>query len=208
MSVPEQDTLSEASAAPQSPDSMTAAQLVRRQRLVTTVIGLISAGDALAPEDIQMKEIADRSGVALGTVYRYFSSKDHLLAAALLQWAGALEDRTMQQPTTGLGPSDRLSAVLHQAIRAYAKQPMFARVLVLVANSADPYASECYAQMGAVVYPALGQALGQIDADTRGRILDVIGAVWYHCMVEWVNNRMTLQQLTEMLDSSCELLLG
>ena len=87
MSVPEQDTLSEASAAPQSPDSMTAAQLVRRQRLVTTVIELISAGDALAPEDIQMKEIADRSGVALGTVYRYFSSKDHLLAAALLQWA-------------------------------------------------------------------------------------------------------------------------
>jgi hypothetical protein len=62
--------------------------------------------------------------------------------------------------------------------------------------------------MGAVVYPALGQALSEIDPDTRNRIIDVVGAVWYHCMVEWVNNRMTLKQLTEMLDATCELLLG
>jgi len=208
MSVPEQDTLSEASAAPQSPDSMTAAQLIRRQRLVTTVIELISAGDALAPEDIQMKEIADRSGVALGTVYRYFSSKDHLLAAALLQWASALEDRTKKRAATGLGSAERLAAVLHLAVNSYARQPMFAKVLVLVANSADPNASRCYAQMGPVVYPALELAMFKIDPEKRSKVLDVIGAVWYHCMVEWVNNRMTLERLTELLDTSCELLLG
>jgi AcrR family transcriptional regulator len=155
-----------------------------------------------------MKEIADRSSVALGTVYRYFSSKDHLLAAALLQWAASLRNRTSTQSLRDTTAAERLSAVLHQAVHAYERQPMFARVLVLVANSADPYASECYAQMGAVVYPALGQALSEIDPDTRNRIIDVVGAVWYHCMVEWVNNRMTLKQLTEMLDATCELLLG
>jgi len=187
---------------------MSATQLARRQRLINSVIELISSAHELRPEDLQMKEIADRSGVALGTVYRYFSSKDHLLAAALLQWASALEGRTVNHPPAGNTAVERLSAVLHQAVLAYSRHPMFARVLVLVANSADPYASQCYAQMGSVVYPALGHALDQIEPDTRNRILDVIGAVWYHCMVEWVNNRMTLKQLTEMLDTTCELLLG
>jgi AcrR family transcriptional regulator len=208
MSDTERDSLSGATAAPQSPDSMTGTQSVRRQRLIDTVIQLISAGDGRAPEDLQMKEIADQSSVALGTVYRYFSSKDHLLAAALLQWAASLRNRTSTQSLRDTTAAERLSAVLHQAVDAYERQPMFARVLVLVANSADPYASECYAQMGAVVYPALGQALSEIDPDTRNRIIDVVGAVWYHCMVEWVNNRMTLKQLTEMLDGTCELLLG
>ncbi|CAB4542022.1 unannotated protein [freshwater metagenome] len=208
MSDTEPDTLREPAASPHSPESMTAAQLVRRQRLIDSVIELISAGDGRTPEDLQMKEIAEQSGVALGTVYRYFSSKDHLLAAALLQWAAKLKSRTATQPDRNATPAERLSAVLHQAVGAYQRQPMFARVLVLVANSADPYASECYAQMGEVVYPALGQALNEIDEDTRNRIIDVVGAVWYHCMVEWVNNRMTLNQVTEMLDGSCELLLG
>ena len=190
---------------PQSPGSMTPGQLARRQRLLDAVLAMIAEG---ADEEIQMKEIAERSGVALGTVYRYFSSKDHLLAAAMVQWASALDERTSKRPVPAGTASDRLSAVLHQALRAYARQPTFARLLVLVANSTDPYASACYADMRPVVFPALERAIDTVDADTRGRILAVIGAVWYHCLVEWVNQRMTIDEVTSMLDSTCELLLA
>src|SRR4051794_17020451 len=108
---------------PQSPGSMTPGQLARRQRLLDAVLAMIAEG---ADEEIQMKEIAERSGVALGTVYRYFSSKDHLLAAAMVQWASALDERTSKRPVPAGTASDRLSAVLHQALRAYARQPTFA----------------------------------------------------------------------------------
>ena len=190
---------------PQSPESMTPGQLARRQRLLDAVLAMIADG---ADEELQMKEIAERSGVALGTVYRYFSSKDHLLAAAMVQWASALDERTSRRPVPDGTASDRLSAVLHQALRAYARQPTFARLLVLVANSTDPYASACYADMRPVVFPALERAIDTVDADTRSRILAVVGAVWYHCLVEWVNQRMTIDQVTTMLDSTCELLLA
>ena len=34
-----------------------------------------------------MRDVAREAGVALATVYRYFTSKEHLYAAALLDWA-------------------------------------------------------------------------------------------------------------------------
>lgn len=190
---------------PQSPASMTPGQLARRQRLLDAVLALVAEG---SDEDLQMKEIAERSGVALGTVYRYFSSKDHLLAAALVQWASALDDRTSRRPEPAGDPAERLSSVLHRALRAYERQPTYARLLALAANSTDPYASACYGDMRAVVFPALERAIDTIDADTRSRLLAVVGAVWYHCLVEWVNSRMTIDDVTQMLDSTCELLLS
>jgi AcrR family transcriptional regulator len=190
---------------PQSPESMTPGQLARRQRLLDAVLDLIAEG---ADDEVQMKEIAERSGVALGTVYRYFSSKDHLLAAALVQWASALDERTGRRPLPDGDAAARLSAVLHQALRAYSRQPTFARLLVLVANSSDPYARACYADMRPVVFPALERAIDTVEPDTRSRILAVIGAVWYHCLVEWVNARMTIDDVTALLDSTTELLLA
>ena len=38
---------------------------------------------------VQMRDVAARADVAMGTVYRYFTSKDHLLAATLVYWVGA-----------------------------------------------------------------------------------------------------------------------
>ena len=67
---------------------MTPLQLERRERLLDAVIALVAEGH---DDEMQMKDIADRAGVALGTVYRYFSSKDHLVAAALVRWAESLE---------------------------------------------------------------------------------------------------------------------
>ena len=37
-----------------------------------------------------MRDVAQEAGVALATVYRYFTSKEHLYAAALLEWADEL----------------------------------------------------------------------------------------------------------------------
>jgi TetR/AcrR family transcriptional regulator, cholesterol catabolism regulator len=189
---------------PQAPETMTPGQLARRQRLVDAVVELIGEG---RDEDVQMKEISERAGVALGTVYRYFSSKDHLLAAALVQWAGGLA--ASQRPDSGGGdPAEQLRTVLHQALRAYRRQPDFARILVAVSNSSDPYASACFQQLGAVVFPALTRTLDGVEADRTQGVLRVVGAVWYHGLSEWVKGRMTIEEVGALLDSTCTLLLS
>ena len=188
---------------PQAPDTMTANQLARRQRLIDAVVELVGEG---RDEEMQMKEISERAGVALGTVYRYFSSKDHLLAAALVEWAGGLAS-SRRQGTPGGEPAERLRTVLHQALRAYRRQPNFARILVAVSNSSDPYASECFQQLGSVVFPALTRTLDGVEADRAQGVLRVVGAVWYHGLSEWVKGRMTIDEVGELLDRTCDLLL-
>ena len=78
---------------------------------------------------------------------------------------------------------------------------------MLVANSSDPNASAEYAQMGGVVYSALGHALADVDPETLERVMAVIGAVWYHCLVEWTIGRMTADELDATLESAAHLVL-
>jgi AcrR family transcriptional regulator len=182
---------------------MTAAQLERRRRVIDAVVEMVASGRV---DDWGMKDVAERSGVALGTIYRYFSSKDHLVAAALLAWARTLDARPAA--TAGATAADRLVAILHQAVRAYQRQPAFARLLMMTATSTDPFASECYAEMGASVYTTLGTALDGLDPDERRRVLDVIGAVWYQALIEWVNDRKTIGQVHEALESAARLVLA
>ncbi|WP_246040705.1 TetR/AcrR family transcriptional regulator [Streptomyces cadmiisoli] len=70
------------------------ADMVRNRRLLLT-----AATEAFAERgvEVSMGEIAQRAGVAKGTVFRHFASKDDLLAAIMLQ----LLDRL-------LGTADRL----------------------------------------------------------------------------------------------------
>lgn len=216
-------------APPQPVESMSAAQLERRQRVLDAVVELVAAGRL---DDMGMKDIADRSGVALGTIYRYFSSRDHVAAAALLEWARALDGGQAVASDGGSGGlsavvdrsggaagggrtdggdgsmADRLVVILHRAVRAYERQPSFARLLILAATSTDPFASEAFAQMGGSVYDTLGSALDGLDPVERRRVLDVVGAVWYQAMIEWVNDRKTIAQVYESVESAARLVLA
>jgi TetR/AcrR family transcriptional regulator, cholesterol catabolism regulator len=190
-------------APPQAADTMTAAQLARRRKVIDAVIELVAAGRV---EDLGMKDVADRSGVALGTIYRYFSSKDHLAAAALAEWARALDPPA--RPPAGSTMTDRLIAILRRAVRAYQRQPSFARLLILAAGSTDPFASESYREMGDGVFDTLGSALDALDERDRRRVLGVVGAVWHHALVEWVNDRKTIAQVYEAVEDAARLTLA
>ena len=63
--------------------SIPASQLARRERILDAAMELATEGGYDA---VQMREVGTEAGVALGTIYRYFSSKDDLLAAVLVAW--------------------------------------------------------------------------------------------------------------------------
>jgi AcrR family transcriptional regulator len=181
---------------------MTPSQLARRQRVLDAVLALVHAG---ADEDMQMKEIADTSGVALGTIYRYFSSKDHLMAAALVEWTRGLEQRLGAGPAVDGSPADQLVTIFRQALRAYQRHPTFASLLIFVANSPDPNASACYREMGPVVFSTFDSS--GLDAATREQVLTLVGALWYHELVEWVNGRRAIGEVQTSLERAARFLL-
>ncbi|ROO87378.1 TetR family transcriptional regulator [Actinocorallia herbida] len=124
-------------------------QLARRAGLTEAVIEIVSE---TGPENLQMREGAERSGVALGTAYRYFSSKDHLLVAAWADRQGRLTDRVMAE-MSGRGAKcaediacELVLAFVEREMRAFQRNPNFARLAVRLETPSDPYVSETLAE--------------------------------------------------------------
>src|ERR671938_626377 len=71
------------------------AQRDRRKRILDATLALASKGGW---EAVQMRAVAERADVALGTLYRYFPSKIHLLVSALAQQLEAIHDKLDRKP--------------------------------------------------------------------------------------------------------------
>ena len=65
------------------------AQRERRKRILDATMAIASKGGY---EAVQMRAVADRADVAVGTLYRYFPSKEQLFAHVLLEWSSSFAD--------------------------------------------------------------------------------------------------------------------
>jgi len=81
-----------------STPTLTVAQRERRERIVDAGLALLAERDY---EKIQVKDVAEEANVALGTLYHYFSSKEHLFAEVLVRWAGTLRTNISRNPLRG-----------------------------------------------------------------------------------------------------------
>src|SRR5438445_93735 len=84
-------------------------QATRRRAVIATATALADAGGYDA---VTMKTVADRAGVALATIYRWFTSKDHLLAEALLGWVQDIDTELRATRWRSTSAADRLAAMM------------------------------------------------------------------------------------------------
>src|SRR5258708_8914904 len=69
---------------------LTPVQKRRRRRIIDAAMELAAEGGY---EAVQMREVAARAGVALGTLYRYFPSKEQLLVAGMVEQVALMRHR-------------------------------------------------------------------------------------------------------------------
>ncbi len=119
-------------------EDMTSGQLARRAKIIEAVIGLIADVGADA---VQMRDVAQRSGVALATVYRYFSSKEHLVSAALEDWQKRLTRRVLAGSRAAeQGPLPGVLDYLRRAQRAFHRNPEMTALMLQAMTSTDAQA--------------------------------------------------------------------
>src|SRR5487761_625965 len=70
-------------------EARSAAQRDRQKRILDATLALASKGGY---EAVQMRAVAEQANVALGTLYRYFPSKIHLLVGALTEEMDQIQD--------------------------------------------------------------------------------------------------------------------
>jgi AcrR family transcriptional regulator len=183
---------------------LTDAQVERRGRVIDAAMQLAAEGGYDA---VQMRDVASRADVAIATVYRYFTSKDHLLAAALTYWVERLYLQFTEHPSTADAPSERVLDVLGRALRALGRAPVLGAALFKSIASPDPQVVACQQQvialLDAIVLHAIGQDLPP-DAHDRARM---IGHVWYSALAGWVSGWSTLERVHGELAIAVGLLL-
>lgn len=195
--------------APLPIQAMTSRQLVRRAQLLEAVIDLVRE---VGPGAVQMRDVAERAGIALGTVYRYFSSKEHLLAAALCEWQERLARRVLSpraaEETEASGDlTERVLSYVRKEVRGFARNPKIAELMVQVHVSSDPYARDALARMSAIDNQVFEKLLEGVPAERAKTIKYALGAVLMNSLTGWVTGTTTLADMTQQIESVTRLVL-
>ena len=191
--------------APADVESLTKSQLARRERVVRVAMELGAEGGYDA---VQMRDVSQRAGVALGTIYRYFSSKDHLLAAALVEWTIDLERQVGRRPPRGETTADRMVEVLGRACRSMESEPQLSSAVVTALASADPQVARCQQEMNRVMTRIQSQVFpDDFPLDVKAGIIRTLEHVWFSSLLGWVNGWMGMRAAGEELATAAHLLL-
>ena len=107
--------------------------------------------------------------MALATVYRYFTSKEHLYAAALLEWAANFPAREQSKRAGARSDETQLRALMRRAVRAFERYPQMMRVEIVIESSPDPNARALFDQFAARNVGALTERAVVDRPRDRGR---------------------------------------
>ena len=131
-------------------------QAARRRRVLDARLQLAAVGGF---EAVQMRDVASAADVALGTVYRYFTSKERLLLEAMAEQQADLRAYLDVHPPTQDTPAERVVASLDNSLRVMGTD--YIDVFNLHAVEADHYDHVLN-----VIAPAL------IEQKAKGKIVD------------------------------------
>src|ERR1700736_3118938 len=182
-----------------------AAQRDRRKRILDATLALASKGGYDA---VQMRAVAEKAGVALGTLYRYFPSKIHLLVSGLAREFEETQERLDRRSIPGETPYERMLYVLGRITRSMQREPMLTEAMTRAFMFADPSAAAEVNTVARLMERMFTRAMheGEPSADDIA-IARVIGDVWLSNLVAWVTRRASADDVGNHLELAARLLL-
>jgi TetR/AcrR family transcriptional regulator, cholesterol catabolism regulator len=180
-------------------------QRERRQRIIDAAKRLMVTVDY---DRIQVRDVADQAEVALGTLYRYFNSKDHLFACALQSWSASFGHRLDR---SGAGPTgERVKAVYRRAARAFERQPRVYNVMMQVQSSTDPHAAEVFREFARRQSAVFGLAVESSRLSERKRedVIAVMSAVLDENLRGWQLGLHPIAEVYTAIDRAADLIFG
>ena len=185
------------------PAALPRGQQERRERIVRAAITLLEHGEYDA---IQMRDVAQAAAVALATVYRYFTSKEHLYAAALLEWAANFPARDQSKRAGGRSDEAQLRALMRRAVRAFERYPQMMRVEIVIESSPDPNARALFDQFAARNVGALTSSLSSADPETAAAIVETVNSVLATRLRAWALGRITISDVDRSVQRTLDLI--
>jgi len=166
-------------------------QTLRKERILDVAIRLAEQGGF---ENVRQRDVAELAGVALGTLYKSFRSKEDILSAALERVITALETRLQEHPLTGADPAERVGTLFATLTKALCRKPNYARAVLRAMTSGERAVSDNVVAHQSHVAGMVLAALRGPDGALLGDVpptqdeLDVallMQQVWFASLVGW-----------------------
>ncbi|MFG3099043.1 TetR family transcriptional regulator [Streptomyces sp. NPDC048182] len=184
---------------------LTARQAARRARILRATARLAARGGY---EAVQMREVAESSQVALGTLYRYFPSKVHLLVATMQDQLAHLHRTLRKSPPTAPTPSARVAETLMRAFAALQREPRLAEAMTRALTSADRSVSPEVDRISHRTTALILDAIASPTPPTPGRLsaIRVIEHTWHSTLLTWLSGRSSIAEVRADIETACRLL--
>ncbi len=176
----------ETAAAPRRP-GLARSQLRRMRRIVDAAIDLAERGGF---EGVRLRDVAERSGVALGTLYRYFPSKEELLLFAFAEMIDGLEAAMDERPAAGASALERVREFFERTTRGLVQRPQLGRAVMRASatglGDAAVRSETARARVQGMLVDALRGRHDPAGPDEHERaVAETLLAVWYAAALSW-----------------------
>jgi len=172
-------------------------QAARRARVLDAVLELGREGGYDA---VQLRVVADRSGVASDTIYRYFGSRDRLISAAVIHW---LEGEAFASAATwgkGATAGERLLSYCHRVCDLWANDLNLIDMLVRSELAEGGKADGPAARSRALLDPVLRATLDGVDPDYADDVALIIEHVTHSTMTSLVRHQVGIDDVHPVFD--------
>jgi AcrR family transcriptional regulator len=184
----------------------------RARRIVETAVELAEQGGF---EAVRLRDVAAHAGVALGTLYRRFRSKEELLLAALEQEIDDVRRRFEKRPPEGATPLERVTVFFQITTRALCRRPNLTRALVRSVATGEPELTQKVASfhtlMEELITAALrGERLSESESpsERERRIGFALQQVWFASLIGWSSGLHSQAAIVDQTASAADLLLS
>nr|WP_203888034.1 TetR family transcriptional regulator [Planotetraspora kaengkrachanensis] len=175
----------------------TRSQHQRRKRIVQAAAALASRGGV---EAMQMRTVAERAGVALGTLYRYFPSKMDLVVAVVGEEIDTLESSIERRPPSAATPAGRAVDILMRATRGLMREPELADALIrslIMAEVDIPFGD----RMAGLLLRVAGNGLtAEVATEEQFALAGSLSGVWVQELLEMLRGRRTYEQVQRRIE--------
>lgn len=171
-------------------------QAVRRQRILDAAKALLRANDY---ESIQIRDIATESKVALGTLYRYFSSKEHLYANVVYDWSVPFSSGD-QNWGPELSATERVTRRLRNALTAFEKQPNFYKAMIMLRSTSDPEVSLILHQLGEMLEEPIRADFSMLEPEEAADITVMVWCVLMDLVARLATGDKTMAEAHRIVD--------
>jgi AcrR family transcriptional regulator len=155
---------------------------------------------------VQMREVVRLTGLSSATIYRLFSSKDHLIAVAHLEWVNEWVSNLDVKPVSGQG-ADAVAEIIHRTSVALARSDGIGAATIRALASSDPNVHLVQEQAKEASFTIIRQMVADLLPDPD-EYVELLGFAWRGGLDSWASGRADMNHVDQRLQRLSRLLLA